>query len=94
MTLQYGACERRQQRGARASRKSQSCGLSVNLGGQWKQEKEGNFPDIVSFIAMGFKNEYFIKLNCAPGNVSGSSQVYKSTGFGVGQIKLQLHFCL
>ena len=55
MTLQYGECERRQQRGARASRKSQSCGLSVNLGGQWKQEKEGNFPDIVSFIAMGFK---------------------------------------
>ena len=38
-----------------ASRKSRRYALSVNLGGQWKQEKEGHFPDILSFIVMGFK---------------------------------------
>lgn len=37
-----------------ASRKSQRCGLSVSLGGRWKQEKEGHFPDTVSFTVMGF----------------------------------------
>lgn len=57
MTLQYGESEdeRASKKVLEASRKSKGCGLSVNLGGQWKREKEGHFPDSLSFIVMGFK---------------------------------------
>lgn len=56
-TLQNSQCEMEEvsMEETVASRRSQRHGLSVNLGGQWKQEKKGHFPDTVSFIVMAFK---------------------------------------
>ena len=59
-----------------------------------KKKKGHFFLHTVIFVVMDFKNEYLIKPNCTAGNVPGSTKIYKSISFGVGQIKLQPLFCL